>query len=135
MADIHEAELIMDPASLYREEVFTDRRLGTIRQLTPVSRDGKTDPTRPVLFTGQAHIVTPAGTLPIVFEIEAKTLGEAADGFAAAAKVAIEDTVRELQELRRQAASQIVVPDAGTASQIVGPQGMPMGPGGKIRMP
>jgi hypothetical protein len=128
MAEIRESELAMDAASLYREEVYTDRRLGTIRQLTPVTADGSTDPKRPVLFTGQAHIMTPAGTLPVAFEIEAATLGEAAKRFAAAAKDAIEDTLRELQELRRQAASQIVVPDATTASQIVGP-------GGKIRMP
>jgi len=134
MADINEMDLAMDAASLYREDVFTDRRLGTIRQLIPVGRDGQPDPSRPTLFTGQAHIMTPAGTLPIVFEIDATSLGDAADKFAAAAKDAIEDTVRELQEMRRQAASQIVVPDAGTASQIVGPQGMPMGPGGKIRM-
>lgn len=133
MADINESDLAMDPNALYREDVYTDRRLGTIRQLTPVTRDGQPDPTRPVLFSGQAHIVTPAGTLPIAFDIEARTLGEAAAGFAAAAKAAIEDTLRELQELRRQAASQIVVPDAGTASQIVGPGGLP--PGGKLRMP
>jgi hypothetical protein len=132
MAEIKESELAMDAASLYREDVYTDRRLGTIRQLTPVGPDGSTDPLRPVLFTGQAHIMTPAGTLPVAFEIEAATLGEAAQRFAAAAKDAIEDTLRELQELRRQAASQIVVPDAGTASQIVGPGGIP---GGKIRMP
>jgi hypothetical protein len=132
MAEIDESELAMDAASLYREEVYTDRRLGTIRQLTPVKQDGSTDPLRAMLFTGQAHIVTPAGTLPIVFDIEATTLGEAARKFAAAAKDAIEDTLRELQELRRQAASQIVVPDAGMASQIVGPGGIP---GGKIRMP
>lgn len=133
MAEINETELAMDPAALYREDVYTDRRLGTIRQLTPVGPDGATDPGRPVLFTGQAHIVTPAGTLPIAFELDAKTLGEAAKQFAVAAKEAIEDTMRELQELRRQAASQIVVPDAGTASQIVSPGGLP--PGGKIRMP
>lgn len=133
MAEINESDLVVDPASLYREDVYTDRRLGTIRQLTPVTSDGATDPARPVLFTGQAHIMTPAGTLPVAFEIEATTLAEAARGFAAAAREAIEDTVRELQELRRQAASQIVVPDAGTASQIVGPGGG-LPPGGKIRL-
>jgi hypothetical protein len=132
MPEITESDLTMDAATLYREDVYTDRRLGTIRRLTPVTADGAADPTRPVLFSGQAHIVTPAGTLPIVFDIEATTLGEAAAGFAAAAKDAIEDTLRELQELRRQAASQIVVPDAGTASQIVGSGGIPPG---KIRMP
>jgi hypothetical protein len=132
MPEINEAELAMDAAALYREDVFTDRRLGTIRRLTPVRADGSDDPARATLFAGQAHIVTPAGTLPIAFDIDATTLGEAAQGFATAAKAAIEDTLQELQELRRQAASQIVVPDAGTASQIIGPGGPPRG--GKFRL-
>jgi hypothetical protein len=34
MAD--ELELRMDPASLYREETFTDRLFGIIRVMTPV---------------------------------------------------------------------------------------------------
>ena len=30
------SELKVDPASLYQEEIFTDRRVGTIRRLTPI---------------------------------------------------------------------------------------------------
>ena len=76
-SELHGAELRMDPASLYREEVFTDRRVGTIRVLTPVRADGLTDGTRKVLYAGETQVLTPAGTLPIVFEIEAGSLGEA----------------------------------------------------------
>ena len=61
-------------------------------------------------------------------EIEAANLGEAAEKFAATAKVAIEQTVRELQEMRRQSASQIVIPQGGLP-----PTGL--GGGGKIQMP
>ena len=46
---IHGAEPTMDPTSLYREEVFTDRRVGTIRVLIPVTKDGLADGTRKVL--------------------------------------------------------------------------------------
>ena len=58
-------------------------------------------------------MLTPAGALPIGFEIEAKSLEEAAEKFGSLAKEAIERTVKELQELRRQAASSIVIPQGG----------------------
>jgi hypothetical protein len=75
--------------------------------------------------------MTGAGPLPISFEIEAATLAEAVDKFGDAAKEAIERTVRELQELRRQQASSIVVPQGGMGG--LGPGGL--GGGGKIQMP
>ena len=33
-------EIKVDPKALYLEEIFTDRRVGTIRRLTPVNKDG-----------------------------------------------------------------------------------------------
>ncbi len=41
--------------------------------------------------------------------------------------------MRELQEMRRQQASSLVIPDAGTASAIAGSGGLP--PRGKIQIP
>jgi hypothetical protein len=82
-----------------------------------------------VLYVGETQVLTPAGALPIAFEIGAGSLEEAADKFGQLAKEAIERTVKELQELRRQAASSIVVPQGGLP-----PMG-PGGPGGKIQMP
>ena len=121
----------MDPAALYLEEVFTDRRIGTIRRLTPVKPDATMDVARPVLYVGETQVVMQqVGTLPIAFEIPAATLEEAAKKFGALAKEAIERTMRELQELRRQAASSIVVPQGGLP-----PVGGGMGGGGKIQMP
>ncbi len=125
-------ELKMNPADLYREETFTDRRAGTIRRMTPVTADGSDDPARPVLYVGQAQILTPMGAMPIAFEIEAQTLGEAAEKFSAAANVAVERTAREIEELRREAASQIVIPKPGQGG-MGGPSGM--GGGGRIQMP
>jgi len=95
------ADLRMDPASLYREETFTDRRLGVIRVLTPVTKDGLADASRRVLYVGEAQLLTQVGALPLTFEIEAGSLGEATEKFAAGAKVAVERAVRELQEMRR----------------------------------
>lgn len=134
MSDSRATELIMDPASLYREEVFTDRKVGTIRQLTPVKSNGAADATRPVLFVGEASLLTPMGTLPISFEIDGTSLGEAVQNYADAAKVAVERTVRELQDLRRQAASSIVIPETGNLGALGGPGPMPPRPG-RIQLP
>ena len=123
-SDPKSTELKLDPDKLYLEEVLTDRRIGTLRRLTPVTRDGAPDATRAVSYVGETQILTPAGSIPIAFEIEAASLGEAAEKFGALAKEAIDRTVRELQELRRQASSSIVVPQ--------GPLG---GGGGKIQIP
>jgi hypothetical protein len=122
-------EVKLDPAGLYKEETFTDRRAGTIRRLTPVTLDGATDPSRPLLFSGQTQLLTPAGVLPLVFEIEASTLQEAIDQFPEGVKVALEQAIEEAREMRRESASRIVVPEVGAA---VGPG---PGGGGKIKFP
>jgi hypothetical protein len=122
-------EIKVDPKALYLEEIFTDRRVGTIRRLTPVGKDGARDQARAVLYVGETQVLTPAGALPIAFEIGAGSLEEAAEKFGQLAKDAIERTVKELQELRRQAASQIVVPQ-GPLPPMGGAGG-----GGKIQMP
>ena len=124
-------EPIMDSSSLYREEIFTDRRVGTIHQLTPVRPDGTPDPARPIVFVGEAQLLTSAGPLPINFEIEAQTLAEAVAGYAAAARDGFERAVQDLQELRRQASSSIVLPDRGLPG--LGPGGTPPG-GGRIKL-
>jgi hypothetical protein len=113
--------------------MFTDRKVGAIRRLTPVTPQGETDSARPVLFIGQAEIMTNMGPVPLSFEIEGATLDQAVAGFSAAATVAIERTVQQIQEMRRQAASQLVVPQGGLPN--LGP-GVPGGRGGgKIQIP
>jgi hypothetical protein len=121
----------MDATDLYREDTYSDRKVGTIRVMTPVKADGSPDPARASVYVGQAQIMTPAGVLPLSFEIDAKTLAEACVGFADGAKVAFEETMKELQEMRRQQASSIVIPEAGAAAALG--QGGP--PRGKIQFP
>ena len=116
MSDERPLEAQMSADSLYREDVFTDQRVGTIRRMTPVKSDGSDDPSRPLVFVGQATVMTPMGSLPLSFELPATTLAEAVTQFGPAAQHAIEDAARELQELRRQASSSIVIPEAGAAS-------------------
>jgi len=128
MAADNAPELKMDPANLYREEIFTDRKVGTIRVMTPVKNDGATDTGRKVIYVGETQLMTPVGALPLAFEIEADSLGNAAKKFAEVAQVAVERAVRELQEMRRQASSSIVIPE-GIPPGLGGPGG------GKIKLP
>ncbi|HEY0684020.1 MAG TPA: hypothetical protein VGD45_16940 [Steroidobacter sp.] len=130
MADDRNQDPQMDADALYQEDNFTDRRVGAIRRLSPVRADGSADPTRPVLFIGQAEIMTNMGPVPINFEIEGPTLAEAVKGFAPAAQAAIERTVQQIQEMRRQQASQLVVPQGPVPGITGGGRG-----GGKIQMP
>lgn len=125
-------EVHLDSAGLYREEIYTDRRAGTIRRLTPVTVDGTTDPKRPVLFSGQTQLLTPAGVLPLVFEIEAGTLEEALVRFPQGVNAALEQAIDEAREMRRESASRIVVPEVGAG---VGPGPAGGGGGGKIKFP
>src|SRR5271167_3852915 len=119
----------LDSAGMYREEVFTDRRAGTIRMLTPVTIDGAVDASRAVLFSGQTQLLTPAGVLPLVFEIEADTLKDALEKFPEGVKAALEQAIDEAREMRREQASRIVVPDVGGGG--IGPGAG----GGKIKFP
>jgi hypothetical protein len=130
-SELHGVEARMDAANLYREEIFSDRRVGTIRLLTPVTKDGATDPSRQIVYVGETQVLTPAGMLPIAFEIDAQSLGEAIEKFGDGVKQAVEQTMQELRELRREAASSIVIPDR-IPGGLSGPGGLG-GPGGPPR--
>ncbi len=125
-------DIQLDPTSLYREDVFTDRRAGSIRRLTPVTTDGATDPTRHVLFSGQTQLLTPAGVLPLGFEIEADSLDEALVLFSTGSKWPWISQIDEAREMRAGVASRIVVPDVGSG---VGPGPGAGAGGGKIKFP
>ena len=123
----------LDSAGLYREEIFTDRRAGTIRRLTPVTVDGAADPKRAVLFSGQTQLLTPAGVLPLAFEIEATTLEQALAKFPEGVNAALEQAIEEAREMRRESASRIVVPEVGAGGIGPGPGAGGPGGGGKIK--
>ena len=50
-ADSRSADATMDAASLYREEIITDRKVGTIRMLVPINDHGAPDSARRRPFT------------------------------------------------------------------------------------
>lgn len=114
-------DMSMDPNALWRDESYTDQKVGTIRVLKPVKRDGSPDGSREARYIGQASLYTPAGPLPISFELDAGSLEAACAAFEDAAKKAVDDAMEQLREMRREQASSIVVPGA---------EG-----GGKLQMP
>jgi hypothetical protein len=127
-ADSKNVDFKMDATGVYREDVYTDRKVGTVRVLRPVKSDGKEDISRAALYVGETQILTPMGALPVTFEIQAVSLQEAIANYGAAAKEGVDNAIKELQELRRQSASSIVVPQSGSLP----PTGLG---GGKIQLP
>ena len=121
-------EIRFDAASLYREEVFTDRTAGTIRRLVPVQVNGEPDTSRPTLYSGQTQLLTPGGMLPLGFEIDAASLEDAIARFPAAVQEALNQAIEEAREMRREAQSRIVVPEGG------GMGGGGLGGGGRIKL-
>lgn len=124
-------EATMDAKSLYREEIYTDRKVGTLRVLSPVKPDGAPDTSRVTVYQGEAQLMTNMGPLPVSFDIEADNLADAISQYGEATRVGVERAMRELQEMRRQASSSIVLPPAGAT---LGPPGQLPG-GGKIQLP
>lgn len=133
----------MNPDVLYREETYTDRYTGAIKHLVPVTASGEVDDSRPAIFVGETQILLGNSPLPIHFEIDASTIGEAAEKFATLAQEEAQNTLKRLQELQRDMQNKIVVPGqggpggmggAGGMGGIGGPAGGMGGPGG-IQIP
>lgn len=103
-------EFRMDQASLYREEIFTDLKMASIRRLTPVKQDGSLDKSRETLFVAQSQVMTQAGPIPIQAPLQAANLQEAIERCPIALKRELEHMLEEIEELRRKEASRIVVP-------------------------
>lgn len=121
-SDTQIPDMGMDANSLFREEVITDGKVGTIRCMTPVTADGQPDSSRNIVYSGQTQLMSPAGALPLNFEINADSLSDAIEKFAQTAAVALQQTMEELKEMRRQQSSSIITPGAA-------------GPGSAIQMP
>jgi hypothetical protein len=116
------SEIKLEKQNLYREEVFTDLRVGSIKQLTPVTADGSRDLTRPIVFLGETQLMSQMGPLPVQARIEADSLEAAIAGFPEAVQAAVEAMIEEVKELQRREMSRIVVPGAETSSKILGPK-------------
>ena len=112
-------DLRIDTKNLYRDDTFTDLKVGTIRRLTPVDVDGNLDPGRKVLFIAQTQIMSNMGPLPVQNEIDAQTMAEAIRKYPEAIKAAVDQLMEDARELQRQEMSRIVAPNAETTSKIL----------------
>jgi len=101
----------IDGTNLWKEEHFTDLKVGNIRKLTPIKLDGTEDASRTATYSATTNIMTPGGALPISGEIEASTLEEAVQKFPQAINAAIKQLQEEMVQMQKEQASRIVTPD------------------------
>ena len=92
----------IDRDNLYRDETFTDLKIGWIRRLTPVTPEGDNDNNRKSLFIGQTQLITPQGPVPIQCQIPAVTLEEAIESFPEAMKGAIKNVIERAREMQQR---------------------------------
>jgi hypothetical protein len=104
------SDIKLDRRNLYREETITDLRVGSLQRLVPIKPDGKRDEAREVLYVGQTQIMSQAGAIPVSARIEAIDLEDALRKFPQAMQKAVENLVEEVNRLRREQSSRIVVP-------------------------
>jgi hypothetical protein len=116
------SEIKLDEKNLYKEEVFTDLRVGSLKQLTPVTKEGERDLARPMAFIGETQLMSQVGPLPVQTRIEAENLQAAIERFPAAIQTAVEAMIDEVKDIQRKEMSRIVVPGAETTSKIIGPK-------------
>ena len=76
-----EINLKLDGNNLYREESFTDLKVGAIRKLTPVTNDGSLDESRDSIFMAHTQLMASDGPFPVSCLIKTKTLPEAIEKF------------------------------------------------------
>lgn len=99
-------DFTVDQKNLFREESITDLKVASIRRLVPIQADGRDDGTRSPIFLGSTQLMTPEGPLPLQARLQANTLEEAYREFPGAMRRALDDMVAQLQQMRREQASQ-----------------------------
>jgi len=104
-------EIEFNAMDLWTEEVITDRTVGSIRIMTPITVTGDADSTRKIEYHAQTQIMTQGGAVPIEGQIDAETLEEAVKNFGPAAKKALQEMMDRMREMQREQANQIVTPD------------------------
>lgn len=112
------ADIEVDRKNLYREEVYTDLKIASIRVLTPVNVDGTQDASRAVLYSGETQLMSQMGPVPVHAPIDARSLDEAISKFPEAVNQAVERLMEEAREMQRREASRIVVPGQQVPGKI-----------------
>jgi hypothetical protein len=101
----------IDGSNLWKEENFTDLKVGSIRKLTPIKIDGSEDTDRQASWSATTNIMTPSGALPISGDIDAVTLEEAVNKFPEAIQEAIKKLQEDMIRMQQEQANKIITPD------------------------
>ncbi|MBN2427268.1 MAG: cytoplasmic protein [Deltaproteobacteria bacterium] len=106
-------QVVIDPNTLYLEEIYTDLKVGRIRKLTPVRIDGELDKSRKSIFVGETQLGVKGQIIPIQCEIDAKGLADAVEKYPAAIEATFEQIVKEAEaakKAQKENESRIIVP-------------------------
>jgi len=98
----NQVDFKVDRSNLYREESYTDLKVGTIKCLIPVKSDGSDDKTRKKIFVGNTNVMTPQGPIPIQGMIQAKELQQAIKKFPEAMEVAMDQLIEQAKKYQEQ---------------------------------
>lgn len=110
----------MDTANLYREEQYTDLKVGSIHALIPITAEGTDDDARGTIFMAHTQIMSQMGPIPLQGEIEAANLAEAIEKFPEAVQAAMEKLAEEAKQRQIDEANRIVTPgDSGAGNLII----------------
>jgi hypothetical protein len=101
----------IDGENLWKEENFTDLKVGNIRKMTPIKLDGSEDETRVATYSATTNIMTPGGALPISGEIEASNLEEAVAKFPEAINAAVKQLQEDMVRMQQEQANKIITPN------------------------
>ena len=95
-------ELKLDRNNLYKEETFSDLKVGMIKRMTPVKSDGTVDKNRFAGFVHHTSLMTPGGPLPLQAVIQAKDLQQAIKKFPEAMTAAMDRLAEEAKKYQEQ---------------------------------
>ena len=98
----NDVDFKIDRSNFYREETFTDLKVGAIKRLTPVKPDGSEDKSRKTIFVGNTNLISPNGPVPIQNVIKAKELQQAIKKFPEAMQEAMERLIEEAKKYQEE---------------------------------
>jgi hypothetical protein len=113
---MNDIDFTVDRNNLYREVMYTDLKVASIKKLVPINQDGSDDKSRPTVFIGETQLMTPGGPLPIHSHLDADTFEKAMDNFPLAMERSFREMVATLQRMQQEqekeerGSSRIIVP-------------------------
>ena len=96
-------DFVLNADDLYREETIIDLKVGAIKCLIPVKKNGVEDSSRKKMFFAHTQLVSPQGPIPLQAKLKATTLEEAVEQFPKAMRLAMEamaERARSMQSMQ-----------------------------------